>query len=273
VELDVARARRTRPVDGVDALRPVPVGQAPEPGPRRRVLVLGICLVERPNTAEDCIASFSSSHHDVEQRWIALGREPAGAALAELTVEVVREWTPKYELLQRRLDEEDLTGFDYIVMTDDDVVLPRAFLDWFLPYQERHGLVLAQPARTLNSWVDHPIVIQQGGSLARRTRFVEIGPVASVAREAFELCFPSEPESPMGWGYDNVWAHRVAERGLAMGIVDAVPVDHSLRPPVANYDWATANGQRDALFAAHPHLSFEDCFRVLDVVSAPELAA
>jgi hypothetical protein len=51
-----------------------------------------------------------------------------------------------------------------------------------------------------------------------------------------------------------------------MGIVDAVPVDHSLRPPVANYSWEEADRQRATLLRDTPHRPFAECVRVLDVV-------
>ena len=70
----------------------------------------------------------------------------------------------------------------------------------------------------------------------------------------------------MGWGFENVWAYRVHERKRAQGIIDAVPIDHSVRPAVAHYGWSDANADRDRYLAQHPHFSYEDCFRVLDVV-------
>ena len=51
------------------------------------------------------------------------------------------------------------------------------------------------------------------------------------------------------------------------GVVDAVPVDHCLRPPVANYSWDEADEARRLLLAANEHLPLEECFRVLDVVT------
>ena len=41
----------------------------------------------------------------------------------------------------------------------------------------------------------------------------------------------------MGWGYESVWAYELPHHGLKMGIIDAVPVDHGLREPLAYYSW------------------------------------
>jgi hypothetical protein len=155
-----------------------------------------------------------------------------------------------------------------VVMTDDDIVVPDGFLDLFLGVQASLGFDLAQPARTLNSYVDHPIVLQQRGVVARRTRFVEIGPLVSFGREIYDLVFPFDETNPMGWGFENVWAYLIREHGKSEGIVDAVPVDHSIREPVAHYDWSDANADREQYLARHEHIPYAEAFRVLEVVGA-----
>jgi hypothetical protein len=253
----------------IERLQPTPL-----PGAARyrddvkgqRALVLGIYLAGRPNTAEHVAGSLAGSRVDVSQRWVALGGEPAGGQLGDVTALTVAEPTPKYLLLNRLLAEEDLGSYDYVLTLDDDIVVPEGFLDLFLGVQAGVGFALAQPARTNNSYVDHPIVLQQRGVLARRTLFVEIGPVVSFGREIYDAVFPFDESSPMGWGFENVWAYRVHESGKAQGIVDAVPVDHSVRAPVAYYQWSDANADRERYLAQHPHFTYEECVRVLDVV-------
>ncbi|MQA73278.1 MAG: glycosyltransferase [Solirubrobacterales bacterium] len=236
-------------------------------GAARRALVLGVYLAGKPNTAEHIAATLARSVDlEVRQRWVALGGEPADGELGAVTALTVAEPTPKYALLNRLLADEDLASYDFVVTTDDDIVVPEGFLDLLLGIQAGVGFALAQPARTQNSHVDHPIVLQQHGVVARRTLYVEIGPVASFGREIHELVFPFDETNAMGWGFENVWAHLLRERGISQGIVDAVPVDHSMRSPVAHYKWADANADRDRYFANHPHLPYEECFRVLDVV-------
>jgi len=207
-----------------------------------------------------------SEDFEVRQRWIALGGEPADGPLGELTAMTVTEPTPKYALLNRLLAEEDLAPYDFIVTTDDDIVVPDGFLDLFLGIQASLGFDLAQPARTPNSHVDHPIVVQQRGVLARRTLFVEIGPLVSFSRTIYKLLLPFDETNSMGWGFENVWSYRLREHGRSQGIVDAVPVDHSIRKPVEHYQWSDAVADRERYLEANPHLPLEECFRVLEVV-------
>lgn len=258
--------------EAIERLRPVVVDHAPEVGangdhPGRRVLALGIYLANQSNTAADVVACLAgSSLHQVTQKWVALWGQPPNEDVARVTVRTEMRKVPKFELLNDLLAAEDLSRYDYVLLFDDDIVLPEKFLDRFLPLQHRLDFVIAQPARTSNSFIDHPIVEQQRGCLARQTRFVEIGPVVSFHRSVFDLVFPFDLTSPMGWGYENVWSYQLAQRGLKMGIIDAVPVDHSTRKPVANYKWAAADSQRKSLFKKQAHFTFDECFRVLHAV-------
>jgi glycosyltransferase involved in cell wall biosynthesis len=231
-----------------------------------QALVIGIYLSDRPNNVVDIVSCIKeSAGWGVTQRWIALGQNPPPPDLADLTVRAESRSVPKFELLNALLADQNLGDYDYVLVIDDDIVLPRGFIDAMLPLQHELDFALAQPSRTSCSYIDHPIVEQQRGALARRTRFVEIGPVFSVHRSAFDLVFPFDPASPMGWGYENVWAYKLEQSGQRMGILDAVSVDHGLRKPVANYSWHSADDQRRRYLNANPHLTLEECFRVLEL--------
>ena len=130
---------------------------------------------------------------------------------------------------------------------------------------------IAQPARTTNSFIDLPIVEQHPGLLARQTLFVEQGPVVSFHASTFDFVFPLDLKSPMGWGLENVWSLRASERKMAMGIIDAVPVDHSMRRPVAHYSWEQADRGRSKLLESTAHRPTEECFKVIDIVQLDEL--
>ena len=68
----------------------------------------------------------------------------------------------------------------------------------------------------------------------------------------------------MGWGYECVWSHRLGTRA-AIGIIDATPVDHRLRPTAAHYTKADGEAGSAALLAAVPHRPLDDCMRVLEI--------
>jgi hypothetical protein len=236
------------------------------------VLVLGVYLADRPNNAVDIVETIGETRSvRVEQRWVALCGGPPSGSVARVTVNRVTSLTPKGTIINAQVEAVDLDRYEYVVLCDDDVVLPHGFLDTFLGIQDRLQYRIAQPARTPNSHIDLPIVEQHPGLLARQTLFVEQGPVVSFHRSVFDLVFPFDLTSPMGWGLENVWSLRASERGLKMGIIDAVPVDHSMRMPVANYSWREADRGRAALFATTDYRSNEECFKVVDIVGPDEL--
>ena len=194
--LDAEAAPRVRRLDREARERPPP----------RRVLVLG---VERPGRLMDAArAELGRSRHDVELRLASMG--PGG----------------KFEHLNALLAEHPPTGHDWLLVLDDDVVLPRGFLDRFLLCAETAGLALAQPAHRLHSHAAWPVTRRRRGGAVRESRFVEIGPVTAFAATAFGALLPF-PALAMGWGLDMHWGALARAHGWRAGIVDATPVLHA----------------------------------------------
>jgi hypothetical protein len=231
----------------------------------KRVLVLGIYLSEREHLASGIAAELArSAAWQVEQRWIALGAGPVPESLAAVTTARAEAPTPKFTLLNRLLRDADLGGMEHVMVADDDITLPAGFTDRYLGLVERHSFALAQPARTHGSYVDHGFVERLDGIDARRTRYVETGPLFSVHRSAFPLVFPFDEMPPMGWGLDFTWPVMLERAGLRMGIVDATPADHSLRKPAAFYDHGASLAGMAAYLAAREHLTRSEAFTVVE---------
>jgi hypothetical protein len=233
---------------------------------RPRVLVVGVVLHGKPNLAPAIVRELQQSQHcEVVQRWAALGAAPDAIDPVMDEVLVVREavLVPKFVLVNRVLGQEPLDTYAFVMVVDDDIELPSHFVDEFVARVRQYDLALAQPARTEDSYIDHHFVTALHGIQARATRFVEIGPLFCIRHEAFALLLPFDEASPMGWGYDFVWPHVLAERGLAMGIVDAVPVRHVLRAPVSNYTWSGANQEMGAYLARNPHVTRGEAFQIV----------
>ena len=206
----------------------------------KRVLIVGVYLTDAPNLAAAITAELlRSKRWTPEIRWAALGASPPLPELAELTRVHEPGPVPKFQLLNRLIGDIGDHAYQYLLVTDDDVELGDGFLDAYLALQERFELSLCQPARTHDSFIDHYFVAQLLGIAGRRTRFVEIGPVFSVAREAFPVLLPFDENAPMGWGLDFVWPRTVEKAGLHMGIIDATGAPRS-----ANLSPTTTTTQR-----------------------------
>lgn len=231
----------------------------------KRVLVLGVYAADRATNVADIVSSLSEpSGMFVTQRWAALGG-PAPTQAVHAVTRLRLAAGPKWEIIAALMTPGDFKRFDFVVVCDDDIVLPERFLSAFLSLQQSLGFAAAQPARTHGSFLDWPITEKQEGSLARETRFVEGGPVVSFHRASYPFVFPLDLRSPMGWGYGAVWSHTLGSAGLKMGIIDAVPVDHGLRPQVTHYDRRVAERQRAILLSGKDHRPYDECFTVLDV--------
>jgi hypothetical protein len=195
--------------------------------PRRRVLALSIEREGEPTLLEAATAELRRSRHMVDFECTAAG---------------VRG---KFENLNALLEQHPLHGYDWLLVVDDDVALPRGFLDSFIFLAERFELRLAQPAHRYRSHAAWKVTRRRPMSLVRETAFVEIGPVCAFHSVTFGTLMPFPPLRA-GWGLDAHWSAVARERAWKLGIVDATPVRHGLRTIAAAYDHqdAIAEGRR-----------------------------
>jgi hypothetical protein len=241
--------------------------------PRRRVLVAS---VYRPRSLlAAAIPQLASDRHHVA---LALGAvEASEPALAEHTV-AEGLGGGKFGNLNRVLEAASAEApaaaagstvassgstagnhtpagldFDWILAVDDDLVLPTRFLDRFVALCERFSLDLAQPAQTLRSHSAWRVTRRRPASLARQTRFVEIGPLTAFGRRAAAELLPF-PELRYGWGLDLHWAALAEERGWRVGVVDATPVRHERATVGSAYPRAEAEAEAAEFLASRPHL-------------------
>ena len=216
--------------------------------PPRRVLVIG---VYRPGSLlPQALPALRSQRHRVS---FALGATaPAEPQLAPLTV-AEDLGGGKFQNLNRVLAGADVEDVDWLLSVDDDVRLPRRFMDRFIALCERFGLDLAQPAQTLRSHSAWKVARRRPLSLVRETRFVEIGPLTAFGCRARDELVPF-PELRFGWGLDLHWAALAAERGWRLGVVDAVPVRHETGLVAATYARDDAVEEAARFLAERPYL-------------------
>jgi hypothetical protein len=130
---------------------------------------------------------------------------------------------PRLGLLNEVLEHAGVGG-GWVVVSDDDVTFERGDVARLVALAGRAGLDLAQAARA-DAAVDHGITSFRRLSRARRTSFVEIGPVLAVGPRWRERILPFPAERGMGWGLELEWLDLFRE-GCELGIVDAVRVRH-----------------------------------------------
>ena len=229
-----------------------------------KILAIGVYLSDQTNNALTITNQlFQAQNWEVECHWVAIGHGEVPQQLMPITtVSLIRK--NKFKLINELINKFRLSDYRYLLVTDDDIDLPEAFLDTYLGLQSKYGFALAQPARTHDSYIDHKFVTQLLGVEARRTRFVEIGPLFSVERQAYQLLTPFDQEAPMGWGLDFVWPVVLEDSGAKLGIIDGAPVTHALRKPVAFYDYTSTAHAMSEFLRSHRHLTREDAFLALE---------
>lgn len=203
--------------------------------PARRVLVLSIVRTDRPNLFAAARRELERSHHAVE------------------VVHKAFDGVGKFESLRALLDTHAVDGRDWLIFLDDDVALPRGFLDVFLFLAERFELALAQPAHRWRSHGGWRVTRRRPGLVAHETRFVEIGPVTALHARTFATLLPPPP-LVFGWGLDLHWSAVAHERGWRQGVIDAVPIQHVLRRVASGYSHAAAIVEARRFLAEHPFL-------------------
>jgi GT2 family glycosyltransferase len=204
--------------------------------PRRRVLVLGIERPQRRALAGAIRGELARSRHDVEVHLCPPGE------------------LGKFQNLNHLLAAHPVDEHDWLLVVDDDVVLPHHFLDRLLFLAERFDFQLAQPAHRARSHAAWRVTRRRAGVVARQTPFVEIGPVTAFARATFPALLPF-PDVRMGWGLDMHWAALAREHGWRCGVLDAVAIRHSVAPAGASYSRAAAVAEARSLLAERPHLT------------------
>lgn len=234
--------------DAVDLahLTSVRLGRAAAAWPRRRVLALGVERADVPNVMNQARQELSRSHHDVRFATKVAGDRG------------------KFENLNDLLDDHPAEGFDWLLIVDDDVTLPRDFLNRFVFLAERFDLALAQPAHRWRSHAAYSVTRRRPGAVLRETAFVEIGPLCALRALTFDEFLPFPPLRA-GWGLDSHWSAVARARGWRIGVVDGTPMRHGLRRIASSYSREAAVAEAREFLADRPFTAARDARRPLAV--------
>jgi hypothetical protein len=226
-----------------------------------KVSVLGVYSADLGANMAQTASELQSSERQVE---FALGAiDGAAPAIAQLTVATELRGG-KFENLNALLETAPAHDAEWIVITDDDVELPRGFLDRLLFIAERFEFQLVQPALRRTSHAAWRVCRRERWSIARATQLVEIGPLVAIHRSIAGHLLPFPPLR-MGWGLDLHWGGLAKQHGWRLGIVDAMPIRHELREVAATYDRSAAFDEMQRFLSdGRPHIDREAALKVLE---------
>ena len=229
--------------------------------PRRSVLVLGVYAQDGADSMARALPELFSTRHDVRFALGALGATET--KLRTFTVLDGLAGAGKFENVNRLLATTPREAADWILVLDDDIELPRGFLDAFLACAEGFGLQLAQPAHRHTSHAAWSVTRRARWTLARRTRLVEIGPLTAFHRSVTAELLPF-PGLRMGWGLDAHWGGLALERGWRLGVIDATPIRHESRRPAERYERTDAIAEIADFLPGKPHIDRDTALQVVE---------
>ena len=226
-------------------------------GPRRDVLVLGIYGGDGSELTS-ALRELRESVHNVR---VVLGSMGGAAPQLVADTALTGMHGGKFANLNRLAEVAEPLAADWLLLVDDDIRVGRHFLDRLVIVAERFGLSLAQPAlsRASYGWWS---INRRRPALVRETRFVEIGPLLLIRRDAYRVLAPF-PEEGMGWGLCLHWGAVARRQGWRLGVVDAVPVRHESRRTASAIDVEAARAAAERLLAGREHLSYAEAETVL----------
>lgn len=181
-----------------------------------RVLIVAVSVPGRAAELERVLQALASQHHSVT-----------------IVTEPMLE-RGKFDNINAAIEKHGpISRYDWIIVTDDDMEIPHGFLDQFLYLATKYNLKISQPAHRLHSFATFSVTKRRWATLARRTRFVETGPLTAFHRDTFAALLPF-PSLRWAWGLDLYWADIARRQDWNIGIIDAVPVRH-YRPVGSSY--------------------------------------
>lgn len=166
---------------------------------------------------------------------------------------------PKFTLCNRLVSAVAPGPDDWVVVVDDDVVVPRG-LPAFLALADAAGFGLAQPAHMPSSNYSHRETVRRRLLRARWHSYVEIGPVFAVSPAWRHRVLPFPEDIGMGWGLELRWMD-LERDGMRLGIVDGVEMDH-LVPPGRTYDLSVEGRRLETMLAERGATQLADVMRL-----------
>jgi hypothetical protein len=162
----------------------------------------------------------------------------------ERPLPTVARWTrgsgraPKFQCLNQLLGA--CQPSDVLLFTDDDIRFSPGFVDGYLNTLRVLQLDLAQPALTVDSFHAHHATLQRDWLVARRPNRVE-QMVWSMSARLLQHVAPFPDLGSTAWAQEYLWARAADAQGWRMGIVDAYPVSHNIRPVGSAYSLRAAH--------------------------------
>lgn len=132
----------------------------------------------------------------------------------------------KWDGLYQTLATLDLSRWDYVWLPDDDICTTARDINRLFALCHDHGLAVAQPALTTDSYFSHPLFLHCPGFRLRFTNYIEVM-VPCLSRAVLHQALPHFAQSRSGYGLDYIWCRWRQSGAFRAAILDEVTVQHT----------------------------------------------
>lgn len=194
---------------------------------------------DRPSPARNlvvCRAGPSSLH----PRWLDLPREQRSfdVILSFYSAEAFASFEPadgveavlvpggKFDGLFTTLSGLDLSRYDYVWLPDDDIDTTSSTINAIFRLCREHGLAVAQPSLSRDSYFSHFLLNRCPGFHLRYTNYVEVM-VPCLRMDLLRRVLPHFEGHMSGWGLDYVWCRFPESGAYRAAVLDCIEVHHT----------------------------------------------
>lgn len=164
--------------------------------------------------------------------------EAFAAFKPEPGVEAVLVKGGKWDGLFLTLSGRDLDAYDYVWLPDDDLDIAAQNVNDLFNAMDSHGLRIAQPSLTPESYFSHFVFSQCPGFVLRYTNYIEIM-APCLHRDVLKKALPLFQSTMSGYGLDYIWCRWQEAGAFRTAILDEITMHHT-RPIGKNLKSAMA---------------------------------
>lgn len=134
----------------------------------------------------------------------------------------------KWDSIARHLlaNPELLEQYTHVMLPDDDVLMTAGDINRMFEIVVEHGLTIAQPSLTYDSYITWPILLHVPGFKLRYCNYLE-SMACVVESQYLKSLLPMFEQHYTGWGTDLIWTMLMSDPAYQAAIIDEVQMTHT----------------------------------------------
>lgn len=189
---------------------------------------------------KNCLVVVRAGGNSLHHRWLEIPYADRGYDLlvSYFSEDAYRAFTPepgveavlikggKWDGLHATLAGRDLERYDYYWLPDDDLDIGARDVNALFSAMDDHGLRIAQPSLTPDSYFSHFVFSQCPGFVLRYTNYIEIM-APCLHRDVLIKALPLFRATMSGYGLDYIWCRWKEAGAFRTAILDQIAMHHT----------------------------------------------